>query len=314
MKFFFPTPNKKIHTHHTPLKKMSTQEWEPERVKNVGVVFSTYAPHIRVGDKLALDMDGDPCSLHRRSDPIEVTEIWEEEGGGRRFRAVDDQANAYELDNMSLKPSNMWELHSSSRADMEERIIASREEHRGGDQEGDDQEGVAETSYRSTLTSLNAHLQSLDRKLDEVLQMQTRMDGMEANIRRMNEETTKGFRATTDTMRHFAGDVLKLAKDSSFSGHFVEAVDNHREKEAAESAPNSPATSAPPPEEKSSSSEVALEDQEFRATTPASRSKVDFRADDSTLHKQATTPVNPKKVVFMAEGESLFAPFTVTGP
>ena len=291
---------------------MSAQEWESERVKSIGVVFSTYAPHLRVGDKLSLDMEGDPCSLHRGGGPVEVTEIWEEKGGGRRFRAVDGEANSYDFDDMSLKPSNMWDLHPDSMADMEERILASKE---GPDPE----EQEAETSYRSTLTSLNAHLQSLDRKLDEVLKMQSRIDGMEENIRRMNEETTQGFRATTDTMRHFAGDVLKLAKDSSFtnqsfSGPFVEAVDKHREKEAVESAPNSPLASEKPLPEGKASSEIALEEAEFRAATPAGRSKVDFSVDDSPSPKQQATPASQKKVVFMAEGEDTFAPFKVSGP
>lgn len=191
------------------------QLWDPERLRIVGSIMERYSRHLAEGHKIRLGIEGDPCSVYRHAEEAPsgtVVNIQksDREGGITRFAVrLDSDDTLLELDNRSVDPTKIWEIHPD--------FI---DEFRGSI---DVQQGTEPSDMNDVMIS-----EKIAEEYEEYRgQTNARFQEMTDQISRI-ENANGDFRSTTaSTLRYIAADLLHLAngRPLEFSQHYADRYD-----------------------------------------------------------------------------------------
>ena len=208
---------------------MPSPLWDVDRVHAIGSIMSRYAPHLRVGDRLRLGCEGDPCSRYRGGAEAPSGTIVDLTRDDElvRIEMRMDSGETRSLTNLSILPDECWEIHP-------EYVETFRGRPRRGD-------SAVATALRRGAVSAPRPPTTLHRRLGTVATGEVReslgllrdqLFELEARFRRA-EETQQSFRETmASTVRHIAGDVYRSARGESieFSPSYIDRFDVTREE------------------------------------------------------------------------------------
>ena len=209
---------------------MPSPLWDVDRVHAIGSIMSRYAPHLRVGDRLRLGCEGDPCSRYRGGAEAPSGTIVDLTRDDElvRIEMRMDSGETRSLTNLSILPDECWEIHPEYVETFRGRL---RDEATAPSPPPSD---VAPSPPPpSSDDAAPSPGDSGDGEVRESLGLlRDQLFELEARFRRA-EETQQSFRETmASTVRHIAGDVYRSARGESieFSPSYIDRFDVTREE------------------------------------------------------------------------------------
>ena len=191
--------------------------WNLERVAQIGTIMSRYADHVRVGHRVRLGIEGDPCNVYRSAEDAPRGEVVRVDRGENGYVEMDvrlESGESVQVDNRSVDPKRIWEIDPSFMTQFTTDAIASAAHLHVEKGEGE-REGGGESQFRGEVYSM---LNETTKQLKQL------------------EDTESAFRkATTATIRHIVADLMNLASGNplSFAREYADKYDIAMEGDAS---------------------------------------------------------------------------------
>ena len=179
----------------------SRDVWDSERLEQIGTIMNRYAEHVRVGHRLRLGIEGDPCNTYRSADDAprgEVVSVQTEDNGYVGFNVRLDDGELIQVDNRTVDPRRTWEIDPPFLKRFTEDAVA----------------GVSSDAVDASDRRFRGELQS-------------KIDSLSDHVQRL-EDTEFDFRKTTTaTIRHLVADLLSLTsgRPPSFAAEYADKYD-----------------------------------------------------------------------------------------
>ena len=174
---------------------MQDDPWDPTRLHRIASVMNTYAPFLRVGDRVCRGMEGDPCAAYRAADSFTgtVTHLERDDDGTVRFSAEMEDGAAMAFDNRNIAPDKVWDISPEM-----------MEEFRGRAQ-----------GNPATVSDDRVY-QGLDKRMEELgTELEQRIAGLDKRMARMEELGTELEQRIAEAVRDLSGDVVR-----AYRGHY----------------------------------------------------------------------------------------------
>jgi len=194
---------------------MSTIEnhdvWNSGRIEKISTIMNRYAEHVRVGHRLRLGIEGDPCNTYRSADDAPKGEVVRVDRGDDGYVGIDmrlDNGEHIHVDNRSVDPSRIWEVDPSNLAQFTNDAVGHASHERVNEED---------RRFRGEIYSM---ITDTSKQLKEL------------------EDTESTFRkATTATIRHIVADLLNLASGNplAFAREYADKYDIAMEKDSSSS-------------------------------------------------------------------------------
>jgi hypothetical protein len=185
---------------------MQDDPWDPTRLHRIASVMNTYAPFLRVGDRVCRGMEGDPCAAYRAADSFTgtVTHLERDDDGTVRFSAEMEDGAAMAFDNRNIAPDKVWDISPEM-----------MEEFRGRAQ-GNPATVSLDKRMEELGTELEQRITGLDKRMEELgTKLEQRITGLDRRMARMEALGTELEKRIAEAVRDLSGDVV-----GAYRGHY----------------------------------------------------------------------------------------------
>lgn len=225
---------------------MAMNVWDQGRLANVSSILSRYAEHLAPGHVIRLGMEGDPCAPYRssgESPSATVLTVNRIDNGEVRFRAqVTGTDTIVELDNVSVSPQALWEIHPDYIETYRGDVNASLDDSIAGSEQDDtvyqalQDEAVQDDTVQDEAVQEDTVYQALQ---DEAVQGETgsqansQEEGAQESTLRQNEDRLLRMEEHMESRMKSIEDRLDTIRDAivAMSGNIINVHSGDAETE-----------------------------------------------------------------------------------
>lgn len=185
--------------------------WAPERLRVIGSVMERYSSHLKIGHRMRMGMEGDPCAVFRSSDesPCGTIESIDRGAEGRIdfTLKMDNTGEIRHLNNRSVSADEIWEVEP--------------------DYLGTFEESLSEENPNTSHLSTSGERENMDIGESFRGEVTNQMSELSNKISRLEESNEEYRNAIASTIRYIATDLLRTSRGEpvEFSHHYADRYD-----------------------------------------------------------------------------------------
>ena len=210
---------------------MEVDLWDADRIAIIGSIMSRYSQHLRDGDRVRLQCEGDPCTTFRSASeaPIGTVTNLERQGSHVSFTLELPDGTSRKMNNSSIKADDCWEIDPA--------YIDTFRGHVLQDKHLDVERDIGVSDVSFDLKRESNSVEATPVASEELNSLRDQLDELSIRYRRAEDEH-RAFRETmASAVRHIAGDVFKISNGEAiqFSPTYIDSFDLAQNERASTS-------------------------------------------------------------------------------